>query len=149
MSDGVAQDKSWFDPLFRDLNDGGKSEFLNLLLTLQLRNWHPREVPKTTELAQQQVLTAGSVEQWLLACVDVDAVLLHLAASLRPKNCMEPTPISPGAVGHVLRAPLALVRYSRKSVALHGGLGRICAPNENPAIPFPTLPNCPYAFVAI
>jgi hypothetical protein len=74
VSDEVAQDKSWFDPLYRDLKDGGTSEFLNFLLTLKLGNWHPREVPKTIELAQQQVLSAGSVEQWLLACAEMDAM---------------------------------------------------------------------------
>jgi Family of unknown function (DUF5906) len=75
VSDEVAQDKSWFDPLYRDLKDGGTSEFLNFLLTLKLGNWHPREVPKTTELAQQQLLSAGSIEQWLLACAETDAVI--------------------------------------------------------------------------
>jgi hypothetical protein len=74
VSDEVAQDKSWFDPLYRDLKDGGTSEFLNLLLNLKLGNWHPREVPKTTELAQQQLLSAGSVEQWLLACAEMGAL---------------------------------------------------------------------------
>jgi len=74
VSDEVAQNKSWFDPLYRDLKDGGKSEFLHLLLSLKLGNWHPREVPKTTELAQQQLLSAGSVEQWLLACAEMEAL---------------------------------------------------------------------------
>jgi uncharacterized protein DUF5906 len=74
VSDQVAQDKSWFDPLYRDLKNGGTSEFLNLLLKLKLGSWHPREVPKTTELAQQQVLSAGSTEQWLLACADMDSI---------------------------------------------------------------------------
>jgi hypothetical protein len=75
VSDEVAQDKTWFDPLYQDLRDGGTAEFLNLLLKLKLGNWHPREVPKTDELAQQQVLSAGSTEQWLLACAEMEGVI--------------------------------------------------------------------------
>jgi Family of unknown function (DUF5906) len=74
VSDEVAQDKAWFDPLYQDLGDGGTGEFLNFLLTLRLGDWHPRDVPKTAELAQQQVLSAGSTEQWLLACAEMEVV---------------------------------------------------------------------------
>jgi len=74
LSDEKAQDSSWFDPLYSDLKDGGTNEFLYLLLNLKLGGWHPREVPKTSELAQQQLLSAGSVEQWLQACAEMDAV---------------------------------------------------------------------------
>jgi hypothetical protein len=75
VSDEVAQDKAWFDPLYQDLGDGGTAEFLNLLLTLKLGDWHPRDVPKTDELAQQQVLSAGSTEQWLLTCAEMEGVI--------------------------------------------------------------------------
>jgi hypothetical protein len=75
VSDEVAQHKGWFEPLYRDLADGGTAEFLNLLLSLKLGSWHPREVPKTAELIEQQVLSAGSVEEWLLACVETDSII--------------------------------------------------------------------------
>lgn len=75
MSDEVAQDKAWFGPLYRDLEDGGTSEFLHLLLNLKLGDWHPRDLPKTEELALQQVLSAGTIEQWLLACADMEALI--------------------------------------------------------------------------
>jgi hypothetical protein len=75
VSDEAAQDKAWFGPLYQDLMDGGTGEFLNLLLMLKLGNWHPRDVPKTAELAQQQVLSAGSTEQWLLACAEMEGVI--------------------------------------------------------------------------
>jgi hypothetical protein len=75
VSDEVAQDKAWFGPLYQDLGDGGTGQFLNLLLTLKLGDWHPRDVPKTAELAQQQVLSAGSTEQWLLACAEMEGVI--------------------------------------------------------------------------
>jgi hypothetical protein len=75
VSDEAAQDKAWFGPLYQDLMDGGTGEFPNLLLMLKLGNWHPRDVPKTAELAQQQVLSAGSTEQWLLACAEMEGVI--------------------------------------------------------------------------
>jgi hypothetical protein len=74
VSDEVAQDKHWFDTLYRDLETGGTEEFLGLLLRVELGTWHPRQVPKTDELVEQQVLSAGSVEQWLLACADLDTI---------------------------------------------------------------------------
>jgi hypothetical protein len=74
VSDEVAQDSNWFGPLYADLNAGGTAEFLHLLLNLQLGDWHPRQVPKTEELIDQQVMSAGSIEQWLLACTEIDAV---------------------------------------------------------------------------
>jgi hypothetical protein len=76
VSDEVAQDKAWFDRLYEDLEAGGIEEFLDLLLRLNLGSWHPRQVPKTDELVEQQVLSAGSVEQWLLACADLDTIAI-------------------------------------------------------------------------
>jgi hypothetical protein len=75
VSDEKAGDRSWFDPLYADLKDGGTAEFLHFLLNLRLGNWHPREVPKTNELIEQQIMSAGSVEQWLLACCEVDGLV--------------------------------------------------------------------------
>lgn len=74
VSDEVAQDPDWFGPLYRDLAEGGTAEFLGLLKSLKLGSWHPREVPKTNELVDQQILSAGSIHQWLLACADYDSV---------------------------------------------------------------------------
>ncbi len=74
VSDEVAQDQSWFDPLYRDLKLGGTAEFLHLLLTLKLGDFHPRHVPKTNELIEQQIMSAGTIEQWLLACGEVEAL---------------------------------------------------------------------------
>jgi hypothetical protein len=75
VSDEKAQDSSWFGPLYRDLEAGGTAEFLDLLLRLRLGDWHPRQVPRTAELVEQQVLSAGSVEEWLLACADLHRIV--------------------------------------------------------------------------
>jgi hypothetical protein len=75
VSDEKAQQNGWFDPLYRDLNDGGKEQFLWLLLNLRLDNWHPRRLPKTAEAIEQQRMSADSVSQWASACIEADAIM--------------------------------------------------------------------------
>lgn len=60
----------YFDTLYSDLENGGYEQFLDFLLSINLDSWHPRAVPKTLELAQQQLLSAQPVERWLMACAD-------------------------------------------------------------------------------
>jgi Family of unknown function (DUF5906) len=75
VSEERACDKSWFDPLYRDLDDGGAGEFLYLLQKLQLGEWHPREILRTEEATEQQRMSADSISQWSKACIDADAVI--------------------------------------------------------------------------
>jgi len=75
INDERACDKSWFDPLYRDLDDGGIGEFLHLLLNLRLGSWHPREILKTAEAAEQQRMSGDSVSQWSRACINADALV--------------------------------------------------------------------------
>jgi hypothetical protein len=70
-----AQDASWFDPLYADLDDGGIEEFLWLLLRINLKGWHPRQLPKTSEAVEQQRFSADSISQWAQACIDADALV--------------------------------------------------------------------------
>src|SRR5262245_21373486 len=75
VSDEHASDKTWFDPLYHDLENGGFSEFLYFLQNLRLGDWHPRQILKTAEAAEQQRMSGDSVSQWSQACVDADAVI--------------------------------------------------------------------------
>ena len=75
VSDERACDKTWFTPLYRDLNDGGTSEFLHFLQNLKLGDWHPREVLKTAEATEQQRMSGDSVSQWSQFCIDADAII--------------------------------------------------------------------------
>ncbi len=68
-------DKAWFDNLHRDLANGGTSEFLYLLQNLQLGGWHPREILRTAETAEQQRMSGDSVSQWAQACIDADTIV--------------------------------------------------------------------------
>jgi hypothetical protein len=91
VSDEVAQDHSYFDPLYADLKSGGTGEFLQFLLSVRLADWHPREVPKTVELATQQELSAGSVQQWLLACAEFECVVGAEGRHEEPLGTQTPT----------------------------------------------------------
>ena len=70
-----AQDPSWFGPLYADLDDGGVEEFLWFLLNVNLKGWHPRQLPKTSESIEQQRFSADSICQWAQACIDADALV--------------------------------------------------------------------------
>src|SRR4051812_163801 len=67
-------DNEWFDALYRDLADGGTSEFLCLLQSLKLRDWHPRLTIKTEETIEQQRMSGDSVSQWSQACIIADGI---------------------------------------------------------------------------
>jgi len=75
ISDEHACDRKWFDPLYRDLDEGGASEFLRFLQDLKLGNWHPRQILKTAETTEQQRMSGDSVSQWSTACIEADAVI--------------------------------------------------------------------------
>jgi hypothetical protein len=75
VSDEHANDKVWFDPLYRDLEEGGANQFLWLLQNLRIGDWHPRQILKTAEATEQQRMTADSICEWSQACIDEDAII--------------------------------------------------------------------------
>jgi hypothetical protein len=75
VSDERVRDKAWFDQLYRDLEDGGAGEFLFMLQNIQLGDWHPRQILKTAETAEQQRMSGDSVSQWSQACINADAIV--------------------------------------------------------------------------
>jgi Family of unknown function (DUF5906)/RepB DNA-primase from phage plasmid/Primase C terminal 2 (PriCT-2) len=75
VSDHKAQKPEWFDPLHRDIADGGREQFLWLLQNLQLGDWHPRRLPKTAEAVEQQRMSADTVCQWASACIEADGII--------------------------------------------------------------------------
>jgi phage/plasmid-associated DNA primase len=75
VSEERACDRSWFDPLYRDLDNGGAGEFLYLLQNVQLAGWHPREMLTTAEASEQQRMSGDCISQWSQACIDADPVV--------------------------------------------------------------------------
>lgn len=70
VSEEKTGDKSWFDRIVHDLESGGYGQLLRYLQTKKLRGWHPRNMPRTMELAEQQIRSASSVHQWLIESVE-------------------------------------------------------------------------------
>ena len=67
--------RTWFEPLYRDLEDGGTNEFLYFLQDLRLGDWHPRKIVKTAETAEQQRMSGDSISQWSQACIYADLII--------------------------------------------------------------------------
>jgi hypothetical protein len=89
VSDERACDKTWFTPLYRDLDDGGTSEFLYFLQNLTLGKWHPREILKTDETTEQQRMSGDSVSQWSQACIEADEIIGAERASYGPDMTLD------------------------------------------------------------
>jgi len=89
VSDEHAQDAAWFGPLYRDLADGGKEQFLALLLNLELGDFHPRALVKTEEALDQQRMSGDSVCQWSQACIDADEIIGPIGYSMPPRSGLD------------------------------------------------------------
>jgi hypothetical protein len=81
ISEEKVGDKAWFDSLYADLEDGGYGQFLNFLLNLNLAGWHPRQLERTNELFDQQIMSASWTKQWLLASAEQGAFAGGFGAS--------------------------------------------------------------------
>jgi hypothetical protein len=60
------QDSAWFRPLNAQLDNGGLEAMLHDLLAMDLGDWHPREVPKTEGLREQQARSLSPEDEWLV-----------------------------------------------------------------------------------
>jgi hypothetical protein len=59
------QNKSYFGPLFAEVENGGVGAMLYDLLKMDLEGWHPREeIPQTAALVEQKMLSLEGPEQW-------------------------------------------------------------------------------------
>ena len=76
------QDKSYFTPLFEEINNGGAAAMLYDLLQYDLDGWHPREhVPQTKALLDQKMLGMTGLEQWYVNLLSVGEL-----PNANPKN---------------------------------------------------------------
>jgi hypothetical protein len=75
VSEHKAQDTGWFGRIYKDCQQGGAAEFLYFLQRVDLRDWHPRNMPKAAESIEQQRFSADSVSQWVQACIDEEAIV--------------------------------------------------------------------------
>jgi hypothetical protein len=93
------QDKSYFGPLFEEINNGGAAAMLYDLLQLDLDGWHPREnVPQTKALLDQKMQGLTGLEQWYVHLLSIGelphptrknprwVLALHLLESAKAHN---------------------------------------------------------------
>lgn len=66
------QNKTYFAPLFEEINNGGAAAMLYDLLQIDLDGWHPRDnVPQTKTLLEQKQLGLTGLEQWWCHLISV------------------------------------------------------------------------------
>ena len=74
VDDEHVGDRGYFNALYGDLKSGGYEQFLNALLETDLGDWHPREILRTEELAEQMRMSAGPVEHWFWTAVEIGEI---------------------------------------------------------------------------
>jgi hypothetical protein len=74
VSEDRRQDQSWFGPLYAELESGGYAAILFDLLRRDLGDWHPRRVPMTEALRQEQLRSLQPVDTWVVTLLE-DGVL--------------------------------------------------------------------------
>jgi hypothetical protein len=93
VSERWKQNKSYFGPLFEEINNGGAGAMLYDMLALDLEGWHPREnVPQTKALLDQKMLGLGGLELWYVHLLNVGELPLPDKKNLRfviSKNLLE------------------------------------------------------------
>ncbi len=67
-------DRAYWDSLYADLDNGGYGQFLDLLLRVNLKGWHPRDMPVTEATKNQMQLSGNSFVQWLQTSVEIGTV---------------------------------------------------------------------------
>lgn len=82
VSSEKIQDKKYFAAIQDQLNNGGREALLHLLLNYDISNFEVRDVPKTSALQEQKVLSMNNEEAWWYE-------KLNEGRLLREHNCWE------------------------------------------------------------
>jgi hypothetical protein len=64
VSDRQMQREAWFAPLYAQLEGGGYAAMLYDLQHRNLKEWHPRRIPKTEALLEQQLQSLQPLDVW-------------------------------------------------------------------------------------
>jgi Family of unknown function (DUF5906) len=121
VSPEKAQDRTWFGPLYDDLDSGGLEQFLWLLLNLDLDSWHPRQMPKTAETVEQQRFSADNVSQWAQACIEADAIIGNKNGISRSLAALVPShELYEAYTGHCRNHPVGATAFGKALTAMFG-----------------------------
>ncbi len=87
ISERWKKNKTYFGPLFEEVNNGGAGAMLHDLLELDLEGWHPRDnVPQTKALLDQKLLGLEGLEQWYVHLLNVGELPNGVAAVVLNKS---------------------------------------------------------------
>lgn len=64
VSDKYTEDKSWFAPLYKEMDEGGLAAMLYDLQNLDLKGWHPRQIIRTQALTEQKMQSMSPLHEW-------------------------------------------------------------------------------------
>ena len=70
VSECHIQEEKWFDALYAQLEDGGYGAMLYDLLHRDISEWHPRRLPKTDALLDQQRRSLSALETWWIELLE-------------------------------------------------------------------------------
>ena len=82
VAESYLQDESWFGPIKKELNNGGKEAMFHELKNMELGHWHPRQIIKTQALQDQKMRGLSPEDEWwcgLLHCGHLPAVTAKYA----------------------------------------------------------------------
>jgi hypothetical protein len=71
VSESYLQDEKWFTPLYEQLEDGGYAAMLFDLLNRHLGAFHPRRLPKTDALREQQRQGLQPCDAWWVELLEI------------------------------------------------------------------------------
>ena len=64
VGENKKQDAGYFRQLYRQMDEGGREALLHYLMTLDLADFEVRQVPQTSALQEQKLLSLTGEEQW-------------------------------------------------------------------------------------
>jgi len=79
------QNRTYFDPLYREIADGGIAAMMFDLMQIELKGWHPRDdVPQTDALLEQKNRSLPALDDWWLGLLSDG--LLPQASERNPRR---------------------------------------------------------------
>jgi hypothetical protein len=87
--------KEYFNPIYREIAEGGAAAMLYDMLQMPLGDWHPRDIPTTTGLMRQKKESLRGNYQWFEAV---------LQSGMLPRNEERPYRISTAILLHYIKS---------------------------------------------
>jgi hypothetical protein len=73
------RDEAYFKALYQEIEGSGPAAMLYDLQRMDLGDWHPRKVHKTSAFRRQQDMSLGHLEEWLLTLLEDGSLPLPVA----------------------------------------------------------------------